>query len=237
MVLIPNERIEQAILVIRGQKVMLDADLAELYGVTTKRLNEQVKRNRDRFPKDFMFQIEEKEIVGMRSQIVTTSDSDENIRSQTATASKRNIRYLPYAFTEHGVIMAASILNTQRAIEVSVYVVHIEGCSGKRSPTIDIPLPECYRFYKNVIIGGAMVRTQIQLTEEQSVALKRMAAAEHISMAGIVRKAVDQVTRTGVLPEPEIRRRRAAAAAGRFHSGCGDLAEEHDRYLAEAYEK
>jgi predicted RecB family endonuclease len=82
-----------------------------------------------------------------------------------------------------------------------------------------------------------MVRTQIQLTEEQSAALKRMAAAEHSSMAEIVRKAVDQLTRTGVLPEPVIRRQRAAAAAGRLHSGCSNLAEEHDRYLAEAYEK
>jgi len=104
-----NAEIERSILLIRGQKVMLDADLAELYGVTTKRLNEQVRRNIDRFPKDFMFKLDEKEIADMRSQI--------------ATASKRNIRYLPYAFTEHGVIMAASVLNTQRAIEVSVYVV------------------------------------------------------------------------------------------------------------------
>ena len=82
-----------------------------------------------------------------------------------------------------------------------------------------------------------MVRTQIQLTAEQAAALKRMAAAQHVSMAEIVRKAVDQLTRTGIVPEPATRRQRAAAAAGRFHSGCGDLAEEHDRYLAEAFER
>jgi ribosomal protein S13 len=123
--MVSDERIERSILLIRGRKVLLDADLAELYGVTTKRLNEQVKRNIDRFPKDFMFQLDEQEIEAMRSQIATASDSDKDIRSQIATASKRNIRYLPYAFTEHGVIMAASILNTQRAIEVSVYVVRV----------------------------------------------------------------------------------------------------------------
>jgi hypothetical protein len=109
--IVSDEQIERSIFLIRGRKVMLDADLAELYGVTTKRLNEQVRRNIGRFPNDFMFQIDENEIVAMRSQI--------------ATASKRNIRYLPYVFTEHGVIMAASILNTQRAIDVSVYVVRV----------------------------------------------------------------------------------------------------------------
>jgi phage regulator Rha-like protein len=109
--IVANERIASFIMPIRGRKVMLDSDLAELYGVTTKRLNEQVRRNIDRFPQDFMFQLNEKETDDMRSQI--------------ATASKRNIRYLPYAFTEHGVIMVASVLNTRRAIEVSVYVVRV----------------------------------------------------------------------------------------------------------------
>lgn len=109
--IVSDEQIERSLLLIRDRKVMLDADLAELYGVTTKRLNEQVRRNIDRFPKDFMFQLDENELVAMRSQI--------------ATASKRNIRFLPYLFTEHGVIMAASVLNTQRAIDVSVYVVRV----------------------------------------------------------------------------------------------------------------
>ncbi len=115
------DRIEPCILLIRGQRVMLDADLAELYGTTTKRLNEQVKRNLDRFPTDFMFRLTAEEAQVMRSQIVTA-----NLRSQIATSSSVSHggrRYLPYAFTEHGAIMAASVLNTPRAIETSVYVV------------------------------------------------------------------------------------------------------------------
>lgn len=122
---IGEERIEQSILLVRGQKVLLDVDLAELYGVSTKRLNEQVRRNLDRFPLDFMFQLSEQEAVATRSQIVNASKDADPMRSQIATASRRNVRYLPYAFTEHGVIMAASILNTPRAIEVSVFVVRV----------------------------------------------------------------------------------------------------------------
>ena len=115
------DRIEPCILLIRGQRVMLDADLGALYGVTTKRLNEQVKRNLERFPVDFMFQLTAEEADAMRSQTVTA-----NLRSQTATSSSASHggrRYLPYAFTEHGAIMAARVLNTPRAIETSVYVV------------------------------------------------------------------------------------------------------------------
>lgn len=120
--LIPSEVIERKIFMIRGQKVIIDSDLAELYDVTTKHLNQQIKRNISRFPQDFLFQLTERETASMRSQIVTASDPDA-IRSQNATASKRNVRYLPNAFTEHGVIMAASVLNSQRAVDVSVYVV------------------------------------------------------------------------------------------------------------------
>jgi len=109
--IIPVERIENKILIIRDQKVMLDADLAELYGVTTKRLNEQVRRNLNRFPADFMFQLTAEEAGVLRSQFAT---------SNTGRGGRR---YLPFAFTEHGAIMAASVLNTPRAIEVSVFVV------------------------------------------------------------------------------------------------------------------
>lgn len=97
------------ILVIRGQRVLLDADLAGLYGVDTRRLNEQVKRNTGRFPTDFMFQL--------------TGDEFENLKSQFATSSWGGRRKLPLAFTEHGAIMAASVLNSDRAVEMSVYVV------------------------------------------------------------------------------------------------------------------
>lgn len=108
--LIPPERIEQEIFLIRGEKVIIDKDLAELYGVKTKRLNEQVKRNRDRFPEDFMFQLTENE----KDEVVAICDHLSRLRFSPS---------LPFAFTEHGAIMAASVLNTQRAVEMSVFVV------------------------------------------------------------------------------------------------------------------
>jgi hypothetical protein len=110
--LVPAQDIPRAILVLRGQRVLLDAELAALYGVTTKRLNEQVKRNAERFPEDFMFRL-------------TAAETESLNRSQIATGSQkhRDPRFPPYAFTEHGAIMAASILNSPRAIEMSVYVV------------------------------------------------------------------------------------------------------------------
>lgn len=109
---------------VRGQRVMLDSDLAELYGVITKRFNEQVKRNIDRFPADFMFQLTDAEHDSLRSQIAALN-MDDSLRSQFATSNSRRggRRYLPYAFTEHGAIMAASVLNSPRAVEMSVFVV------------------------------------------------------------------------------------------------------------------
>ncbi|HEY2292677.1 MAG TPA: ORF6N domain-containing protein [Thermoanaerobaculia bacterium] len=110
-VLVPVERVERRILFIRGEKVILDADLAELYGVTTKRLNEQVRRNRDRFPPDFMFQLTPEEFDCLRSQ------------NATSNVGRGGRRSLPFVFTEHGAIMAANILSSQRAIGASVTVV------------------------------------------------------------------------------------------------------------------
>jgi phage regulator Rha-like protein len=109
--LVSPEHIEQSILLIRHQKVMLDSDLAELYGVSTKRLNEQVKRNRARFPGDFMFQL--------------TVSETEILRSQFATSKKGGggRRYLPYAFTEQGVAMLSSVLNSERAIQVNIEIM------------------------------------------------------------------------------------------------------------------
>jgi ATP-dependent Clp protease ATP-binding subunit ClpA len=109
---VPVEQISHSILILRGQRVLPDAELAALYGVTTKALNQAVKRNADRFPEDFMFRLNQTETESLnRSQIVTGSQKH------------RDPRFPPYAFTEHGAIMAASILNSSRAIEVSVYVV------------------------------------------------------------------------------------------------------------------
>jgi phage regulator Rha-like protein len=103
--------VESRILIVRRQRVILDSDLAELYGVTVKRLNQQVNRNQERFPADFMFQL--------------TSTEDKALRLQIATSKKGRggRRYLPYAFTEHGAIMAANVLNSPRAVEMSVFVV------------------------------------------------------------------------------------------------------------------
>ncbi|MHB8743946.1 MAG: ORF6N domain-containing protein [Sulfuricaulis sp.] len=109
---IPLERIVSFILLVRGQKVLLDADLATLYGVTTKRLNEQVRRNRERFPEDFVFPLAPDEYEALRSQIATLKPGRGQHR-----------KYLPYVFTEHGAIMAAAVLNTPRAVEMSLYVV------------------------------------------------------------------------------------------------------------------
>lgn len=108
--LVPVESIAQSILLIRGQKVIIDADLAALYGVPTKRLNEQVKRNLDRFPADFMVQLNLAEKV----EVVANCDH---------LAKLKFSKSLPFAFMEHGALMAASVLNTPRAVEVSVYVV------------------------------------------------------------------------------------------------------------------
>lgn len=112
---------DQCIAHIRGHSVILDSDLAVLYGVPVKRLNEQVRRNKERFPEHFMFRLTDAEWERLRSQIATASTG--RIRSQIATASKRNIRYRPYAFTEHGAIMAATILNSRQAIQMSIAVV------------------------------------------------------------------------------------------------------------------
>lgn len=107
--LITMANIESKILLIRGQKVMLDADLAELYEVETRRLNEQVSRNKERFPEDFMFQL--------------TAEEFANLKSQFATSSWGGRRKLPYAFTEHGALMLGNVLKSERAVEVSIMIV------------------------------------------------------------------------------------------------------------------
>jgi hypothetical protein len=104
------ETITHAIREIRGQRVLLDAELAALYGVTTKRLNEQVRRNLDRFPADFMFQLTAEEAGALRSHSATLK-----------TGRGQHRKYPPFAFTEHGAIMAATVLNSPRAVEMSIY--------------------------------------------------------------------------------------------------------------------
>jgi phage regulator Rha-like protein len=105
------EVIETLIVSVRGEKVILDVDLAQIYGVSTKVLNQAIKRNSDRFPPDFLFQLTSAEWKSLRSQIVTSE------------RGRGGRRYLPFALTEHGAIMAANVLNSKRAIQVSVFVV------------------------------------------------------------------------------------------------------------------
>src|SRR5277367_6746438 len=106
----PVQDLGRMILALRGQRVILDADLAALYDVPTKRLNEQVKRNADRFPSEFAFQLEAKDLTVLRSQSATSR-------------SHGGRRFLPYVFTEHGVLMAANVLNSPRAVAVSVALI------------------------------------------------------------------------------------------------------------------
>jgi len=106
---VPVHVIERRIYLIRGQRVMLDSDLAELYRVETRALVQSVKRNIERFPEDFMFQL--------------TTEEAESMRSQTVIASKRNIRHQPYAFTEHGVAMLSAVLKSDRAVRMSIFIV------------------------------------------------------------------------------------------------------------------
>jgi hypothetical protein len=156
------ERIENLIHVVRGRRVMLDSDLAPLFSVPIRRLNEQVKRNRERFREDFMFQVNAEEMASLRSQSATLK-----------TGRGRHRKYLPYAFTEHGAIMAANVLNSPRAVQASVFVVR------------------------------AFVRMREALTARKDIAekvaeLERKVAKHDVAIRGIV-EAIQQLA---ALPEP-----------------------------------
>lgn len=145
--IVPAERIESRILLIRGHKVMLDSDLAHLYQVGTKRLNEQVKRNKSRFPADFMFPLTAKE----KAEVVANCDHLHRLKFSST---------LPYAFTEHGTIMVASVLNAPRAIEVSVYVVRAF-----------IKLREMLSTHKKLALKLAELEKRIEAHDEEITAL------------------------------------------------------------------
>lgn len=125
--IIDNETIESKILFIRGQKVMLDRDLARLYGVETRAIIQAVKRNKKRFPDDFMFQLTNEENVILRSHIVISngknSENKPSLKSQFVISKRGGIRYLPYVFTEQGVAMLSSVLNSERAILVNIAIM------------------------------------------------------------------------------------------------------------------
>src|SRR4030042_5972783 len=134
---IPEERIVQIILLIRGKKVIIDSDLARLYGVSTKRLNEQVRRNLNRFPEDFMFQLTSQE----KAEVVANCDHLQNLKFSPV---------LPFVFTEHGALMAASILNSARAVETSIYIVRVF-----------IRIRELLSMHKDFVQKLAMLENQI----------------------------------------------------------------------------
>ena len=117
-IVVSSDQITRAIMLIRGQKVMLDEDLADLYEVETKALNRAVKRNLDRFPEDFMFQLTAKEFADLRFQSGTSS-----LRSQIGTSRWGGRRYLPFAFTEQGVAMLSSVLRSRRAVLVNIEIM------------------------------------------------------------------------------------------------------------------
>lgn len=138
------EKIQYRILEIRGQKVMLDFDLAALYGVETKRLNEQVKRNIERFPEDFMFQLTKGEWVILQSQIATTNSPENEdisfLRSQIATTKgMRMKRSLPYAFTENGVAMLSSVLRSPLAIQMNIGIMRVFTEIRRMATTLALP--------------------------------------------------------------------------------------------------
>lgn len=115
--------IESVIHSVRAEKVILDLDLARIYGVTTKRLNEQVKRNARRFPADFAFRLSREELEQLVGQLARSEQSGNRSQIATGPQKHRDPRFLPYAFTEHGALMAANVLNSPQAVEMSVVVV------------------------------------------------------------------------------------------------------------------
>ena len=118
--LVPEDRIQQRIFEVRGKKVMLDRDLAELYGVGTKVLNQAVRRNQERFPDGFAFQLTPAEVKVWMPQSTTS-----RLRSQIVTSNRGGTRYLPTAFTEHGILMLSNVLHSERAVKVSIQIIRV----------------------------------------------------------------------------------------------------------------
>ncbi len=186
------ETLQERILTFRDQKVILDADLALLYGVPTKALNQAVKRNMARFPADFIFQLgrdEAEEWRRLRSQSVTLNKRAPDMRSQIVTAAdKRNTRFLPYAFTEHGAIMAATVLNSPQAVEMSVFA-----CP---------PKPEGRR---RIVRAFIMMREQLLAT---TTLAKRLAEVEKLLLThDSALRDLYQKIRPLLLPPPEPERK------------------------------
>jgi hypothetical protein len=161
---IPIELIARRIYLVRGQKVMLDTDLADLYQTETRALVQAVKRNLERFPDDFMFQLSSEEAKAMRSQ--------------TVIASKRNIRYQPYAFTEHGVAMLSTVLKSERAVQMSILIVR----------------------------AFVQIRELLATNKDLAARVEKLESGqkEHSSIIGILAEEIDELRR---LPVPATKRR------------------------------
>jgi hypothetical protein len=142
-ILIPDEVIINKIYLLRGQRVMIDKDIAELYGVETRRLKEQVRRNHERFPNHFMFELTEQE--------------NESIRSQNATLRHgEHSKYLPYAFTEHGVLMLSNVLKSGRAIEMSIKIIDVF-----------VKLREMLLTHKDILLKLELLEKQVVQNNEE----------------------------------------------------------------------
>jgi hypothetical protein len=154
--------IEQSILMIRGEKVIIDADLAYFYGVSTKRLNEQVKRNRHRFPRDFIFQLTQEE----KNAVVANCDHLTKLKYSNT---------LPFVFSEHGVLMAASVLNTEQAVEVSVFIIRAF-----------IRLRQTFLEYNE--LADKLVQIEMQLTEHDDQLIQIIEALKQLLKPDLPKK-------------------------------------------------
>lgn len=173
---IPVERIERSILAIRGHKVMLDSDLAALYGVETRVLMQAVKRNLARFPEDFVFQMTNQELEVWRSQIVISNPG-----------ARMGLRRPPFAFTEHGALMAATVLNSPRAVEMSLYVVR------------------AFVRMREVLVMHKELAKKLEALEKKSEAL----ALKHDALASTTRAQFSEVIEAlRALMTPPVQRRR-----------------------------
>jgi hypothetical protein len=181
--MLPDEVIYRKIYYIRGQKVMLDSDLAELYGVETKRLNEQVRRNSERFPKDFMFQLTEREWNNLKSQFATSSvETLENWGGR---------RTLPCVFTEHGVLMLSSVLNSKQAIAVNIQIMRVY-----------IRIKELFQTDKELILNMEEIERRMDDQDE-----RMLRVFEHIQQ---LMEAQGMIVREGEEPRPRVGYRTSA---------------------------
>ena len=178
-VLCVPEKIAPLVHVLRHEKVLLDSDLAELYGVTTGHLNRAVQRNLDRFPADFMFQLTENELEILMSQIATSSLKEANLKCQTGISSSHGgRRHLPYAFTEQGVAMLSSVLRSPRAVEVNIAIMRT------------------FVQLRRLMDSNALLAEKIQSLEAKY--------AEHDQQFQIVFDAIRQLIATDATPKREM---------------------------------